>query len=82
MVRRSTKKRFSNLTLEDLHRGLTNLAKKMRKVNCPECLSVIILEFFTSEGDVILCPRCDAKLVVSSFNRRLTVHSIGVHKMT
>lgn len=76
MVRKSIKKRFLNAMEMDLQGDLT---KKMRKAHCPACLSLIILEAVTNEGDVILCPYCDAKLVVSSFNRRPTVHNIELY---
>lgn len=76
MVRGSIRKRFLNAMAMDLQVDLT---KKMRKVNCPVCLSAIILEAVTNEGDVILCPYCDAMLVVSGFNRRPTAQSINLY---
>lgn len=79
MIRRSIKKRFLNATDMDLQRDLT---RRMRKVDCPVCLSIIVLEALTNEGDVIFCPHCDAKLVVSSFNRRPTVRSIDLYRST
>lgn len=79
MIRRSIKKRFLNATDMDLQGDLT---KSARKVNCPVCLSVIILEAVTNEGDVIFCPHCDAKLVVSSFKRRPSVCSIDLYRST
>ncbi len=59
-----------------------DLTKRTRKADCPVCLSVIILEVVANDGDVILCPHCDAKLVVSGLNRRLTVRSIDLYRST
>lgn len=80
VIRKPFKKRFLNATEMGLPGDLTNLTKRMRKVDCPVCLSVIVLEAITNEGDVIFCPHCDAKLVVSSFNRRPTVRSVDLYR--
>lgn len=77
MVKGSVKRGFLDATVTAAQGGIT---RELRKVSCPVCLSMIILESITSGGDVIFCPHCEVKLIVSSFNKKPTVHSINLEQ--
>lgn len=39
--------------------------ERLKRRSCPHCLRMVILEPLAKEGDVLLCPGCQERLVIA-----------------
>ena len=71
-------------------RRVSSLAKKvelslerLKRRSCPHCLRMVILEISAKEGDVLLCPGCQERLVIARSGPRLELRrwekEVSVH---
>lgn len=58
--------------------------ERLKRGSCPQCLRMVILEPSAKEGDVLLCPGCQMRLVIARSGARLELRrwkkEVSVHR--